>query len=143
MGKTAVGYNDTIIEPQLEVVEKMDSIFSNPDISYSSIQKFRTEMVESAKKGLEESKKLDAFKGNDSFKNAAVTYFSFVQSYFSSTDEIDSILYKFNSDSRIETLSDEQYDNAQTKFEQYLELEDNLLEEQQKFAKEFQVKLDQ
>lgn len=140
-GKTAIGYNDTIIKPQLEIVSEMDTIFASPETSVEVINKNREEMVQIAGKSLEEIKKLEGFKGNSAFKNSAVRYFSFVKNYFSATENLDSIIYKFNSEKRIQSLSEAEYNETQQKFNEYLVLEQELLDEQQKFAKEFSIPL--
>ncbi len=140
-GKSAIQYNDTIIKPQLEIVAAMDSIF-NPEVSYTEIQKHRQQMVNSAEKGLEASQILEDFQGNKSFRNAAVEYFSYVENYFGGTEEMDSILYKFNSPERLESLPDGIYTSTQESFKKFLELENKLLSEQQKFAVEFNLKMD-
>ncbi len=140
-GKTAIDYNDTIIKPQLEIVERMDSIF-NHEITNENLQKHRQVLVKSADQGLSTSQTLEDFQGNESFKNAAVQYFSYVKSYFGDTPGIDSILYKFNSPERLESLSEGVYKQTQESFQNFLELENTLLAEQQKFAVEFNLKMD-
>ncbi len=138
--ETAIDYNDTIIKPQLEIVAQMDSIF-NPTISYENIQKHRQQLVKIAEHGLEETQSLEAFQGNESFKDAAVNYFSYLKKYFGETPGMDSILYKFNSPERLETLSDGVYEQTKQSFNAFLELENKLLTEQQKFAVEFNLKM--
>lgn len=140
-GETAIGYNDTIIKPQLKIVEQMDSIFI-PENSYATIQKHRQKLVETAESGLEETQALTDYQGNESFKKTAIDYFTYVKNYFGETPGIDSILYKFNSPERLNSLSDGVYKQTQDSFNQFLELENNLLTEQQKFAVEFNLKLD-
>lgn len=140
-GETAIGYNDTIIIPQLKIVEQMDSIFI-PENSYATIQKHRQKLVETAESGLEETQALSDYQGNESFKKTAIDYFTYVKNYFGETPGIDSILYKFNSPERLNSLSDGVYKQTQDSFNQFLELENNLLTEQQKFAVEFNLKLD-
>lgn len=140
-GETAIGYNDTIIKPQLEIVASMDSIF-NPGITYEQIQKHRHKMVITAEKGLEETEILEDFQGNGSFKKSAVDYFKYVKTYFGETPGIDSILYKFNSPGRLEFLSEGVYKQTQESFKTFLELENSLLSEQQKFATQFNLKMD-
>jgi len=140
-GKTAISYSNTIIKPQLKIVSEMDTIFAGPETSVETIGKNREEMVQIAKNALEEIQNLEDFKGNNSFKNSAVKYFSFIQNYFSATDNLDSIIYKFNSEERIQNLTEEQYNETQGKFNEYLELEKELLDEQKKFAKEFNMPL--
>ncbi len=140
-GETAIGYNDTIIKPQLEIVASMDSIF-NPEITYEQIQKHRSEMVGTAEKGLEKTEALQDFQGNKSFKKSAVDYFKYVKTYFGETPGIDSILFKFNSPDRLESLPEGVYKQTQDSFKQFLELENSLLTEQQKFAVQFNLKMD-
>ena len=140
-GETAIDYNDTIIKPQLKIVEQMDSIFL-PENSYQTIQKHRKKLVEIAESGLEETQALTDFQGNESFKKTAIDYFTYVENYFGETPGIDSILYNFNSPKRLESLSEGVYKQTQDSFNQFLELENDLLTEQQKFAVEFNLKLD-
>lgn len=140
-GETAIDYNDTIIKPQLKIVEQMDSIFI-PENDYPTIQKHRKKLVETAESGLEETQILSDFQGNETFKKSAVDYFTYVKTYFGETPGIDSILYKFNSPERLKSLSEGVYKDTQGHFNRFLELENNLLSEQQKFAVEFNLKLD-
>lgn len=140
-GKTAISYNDSIIKPQLEIVAYMDSIFT-PEVSYKEIADFRQKMMQSAERGLEATKNLEDFQGNESFRDTAVEYFSYVKSYFGETPKMDSILYNFNSPERLELLSDEIYTSTQENFKKFLNLENELLNEQQKFAVEFNLKMD-
>lgn len=140
-GKTAIEYNDAIIKPELEIVARMDSIFQ-PEITYESLQKHRQELVKSAEQGLATSQALEDFQGNESFKNAAIQYYSYAQSYFGNTPGIDSILYKFNSPDRLEFLPEALFKQTQESFQNFLELENTLLAEQQKFAVEFNLKMD-
>ena len=139
--KDAIGYSDTIIKPQLAIVAEMDTIFDGSETSMETIRKNRKEMVTIAQNALQEIQKLDDFKTNSSFKNSAVDYFSFVKNYYSATENIDSIIYKFNSEERIQKLTENQYNETQEKFEEYLALEQKLLSEQQRFAKEFNMPL--
>ncbi|MFV0303981.1 MAG: hypothetical protein ACK5IC_00680 [Moheibacter sp.] len=141
-GKTAIGYNDTIINPQLKIVENMDSLFNNPNITYESVKQHREAMVKNAENGLEQTIKLENFKENNSFKNASIDYFTFVKSYFSSNN-IDSIIYSLTSEERIKSLDNQVYEENQKQFSRYLELEEKLLTEQQNFAKEFGIRLNQ
>lgn len=140
-GENATQYNDSIIKPQLEIVAYMDSIFS-PETSYEEIVEYRQKMLKSADKGLEAIGRLGDFRGNESFRNAGEEYYSYVRNYFGTTEGIDSIMYKFNSPERIETLSEEDYLETQESFKKFLELENNLLSEQQRFAVEFNLKMD-
>lgn len=140
-GKTAIGYNDTIIKPQLRIVSEMDTIFAGSETSVETIRKNREEMVQIANAALEEIKNIEDFKGNATFKNSAVKYFSFVQDYFSEEENLDSIIYKFNSEERIQQLTEEEYNTTQNKFNEYLELEKDLLSEQKRFAEEFNMPL--
>ncbi len=140
-GKTAIGYNDSIIKPQLKIVSEMDTIFAGPETSVETIGKNREEMIQIAKNALTEIQNLEDFKGNSSFKSSALKYFSFVQNYFSNTENLDSIIYKFNSEERIQSLTEEEYTETQNKFNEYLDLEKELLAEQKKFAEEFNMPL--
>ncbi len=140
-GETAIEYNDTIIKPQLEIVAQMDSIF-NPEITYENIQKHRQQLVKTAERGWQETQSLETYQGNESFKKSAVDYFKYVKTYFGETPGIDSILYKFNSPERLESLSDGVYNQTKQSFNEFLELENKLLAEQQRFAVEFNLKMD-
>ncbi len=99
-------------------------------------------MVRTAEKGLEETEALTDFQGNETFKKSAIDYFKYVKTYFGETPGIDSILYKFNSPERLETLSEGVYKQTQESFKTFLELENALLSEQQKFAVQFNLKMD-
>lgn len=138
--QNAVNYNDSLIKPQIEVSAYLDSIFS-PNSSYTDIQVYREKMIESAENGLNQARILKTYKGNSSFRESGQKYYSFVTTYFSSTLEIDSILYRFNSPERLESISTERMDQVKKNFHHFLELENTFLEEQQKFGKEFNVKL--
>lgn len=138
-GKTAIGYNDAIIKPQLQIVSEMDTVFAGPETSVEAIRKNRNEMVDIAKEALQNIRKLQSFKGNTSFKNSAVAYFSFIENYFSGTEGLDSIIYKFNSPERIQSLTEDQYNETRQEFNNYLTLEEKLLAEQKKFAEEFNM----
>lgn len=140
-GKTAISYNDSIIKSQLEIVTYMDSIFT-PEMSYEEIAEYRLKMVQSAEKGMNEIQNLEDFQGNESFRNAGAEYFSYVKSYFGETPGMDSILYNFNSPERLKLISDEIYTSTQESFKKFLELENKLLSQQQKFAVEFNLKMD-
>lgn len=138
--QSAVNYNDTLIKPQIEISAYLDSIFT-PNTSYEEIQNYREKLVQSAEKGLTETRNLKDFKGNSQFKESGQKYYSFVSNYFSSTLEIDSILYRFNSPERLESISQERMNQVRKNFHQFLELENTFLEEQQKFGEEFKIRL--
>src|SRR5690606_33458816 len=89
--KDAISYSNTIIKPQLAIVNEMDTIFAGPETSVEVIHKNRKDMVKIAKNALAEVQKLNNFKGNNSFKNSAASYFSFVENYFSTTENLDSV----------------------------------------------------
>lgn len=139
-GKTAIGYNDTIIQPQLEIVHKLDSIFS-PNVSYEEIQQHRKDLIEISDDALMKIKKLEDYNGNSAFKQAAIKYFTFVSNYYLTTPNVDSLIYHFNSPERLENLSDEQLNKTQADFDHFLSLENELLDEQKKFAEETGMKL--
>src|SRR5690606_5563834 len=141
MGDSAIDYNDSIIKPQLEIVTKLESIF-DPESTYEKMQLHRKKLVATAEKRLTNTQTLEDFQGNESFKNAAAQYFTYVKSYFGETPGIDSILYKFNSPERLESLPDGVYNQTKQGFQKFLELENTLLAEQQKFAVEFNLKMD-
>ncbi|MFA7447564.1 MAG: hypothetical protein WCY77_03935 [Weeksellaceae bacterium] len=139
-GQTAIGYNDSVIRPQIEISAYLDSIFL-ANSSYNAIHSYREEMVKNAEEGLSKIRVLDDFKGNESYRESAQKYYSFVATYFSSTLEIDSILYQFNSPERLESVPQERIEQIRKNFQHFQELEENLLNEQQKFAEEFNLKL--
>lgn len=141
MGDSAIDYNDSIIKPQLEIVSDLDSIF-DPNSTYENIQLHRKHLVDTAEKGLDNTRALEDYQGNESFKNAAIQYYTYIKSYFGETPGIDSILYKFNSPERLESLPDGVYNQTKQGFQKFLELENKLLSEQQKFAVEFNLKMD-
>src|SRR5690606_5499017 len=128
MGDSAIDYNDRIIKPQLEIVTNLDSIF-DPDSTYEKIQLHRKNLVETAEKGLTNTQTLEDFQGNESFKNAAAQYFTYVKSYFGETPGIDSILYKFKSTERSESIPDCVYIQTNLGFQNILELEYHLMVE--------------
>jgi uncharacterized protein YlbG (UPF0298 family) len=140
-GKTAIGYNDTIIEPQLQIVGQLDSIFAGPEIKVEEIKKHREKIISISENALNKIRELEDFKGNNTFKNSAQKYFSFVNQYYKNTENVDSILYKFNDENRIQSIDSLTFTTTQTKFNEYLNLENNLLEEQKDFAQKFNVKL--
>lgn len=139
-GKTAIGYNDTIIQPQLEIVDKLDSLFS-PQVSLQDIERHRSELIDISDNALTKIKKLEDYNGNSSFKMAAIKYFTFVSNYYLTTPNIDSLIYNFNSPERLENLTDEQLNKTKSDFEHFLNLENELLDEQKKFAEETGMKL--
>lgn len=139
-GKTAIGYNDTIIKPQLEIVTKLDSLFA-PNISYTDIEKHRLDVIDISDNALTNIKKLEDYNGNTQFKMAAVKYFTFVSNYYLTTPNIDSLIYYFNSPERLEGLSDDQLNKTKADFDHFLQLENDLLAEQMKFAEESGMKL--
>ena len=139
-GQTAIGYNDTVILSQIEISAALDSIF-RPDSSYEDIHSYREEMVKKAEEGLAKTRVLESYKGNESYRESAQKYYSFVATYFSSTLEIDSILYQFNSPERLESVPQERIEQVRKNFQHFQELEENLLNEQQKFAQAFNLKL--
>ena|SRR5690606_9443021 len=136
-GKTAIGYNDTIIKPQLQIVGQLDSIFSDSQTSVESIQNHRKKIISISEKALNELRELEDFKGNSEFKNSAQKYFSFVNHFYKNTENLDSILYKFNDENRIQSLDSTTFKSIQKKFNDYLDLENELLGEQKNFAGEF------
>ena len=136
-GKTAIGYNDTIIKPQLQIVGQLDSIFSGSQTSVESIQNHRKKIISISEKALNELRRLEDFKGNSKFKNSGQKYFSFVNHFYKNTENLDSILYKFNDKNRIQTIDSTTFKYIQKKFNDYLDLENELLAEQKNFAGEF------
>lgn len=72
---------------------------------------------------------------------AAIKYFTFVSNYYLTTPNIDSLIYNFNSPERLENLTDEQLNKTKSDFDHFLNLENELLDEQKKFAEETGMKL--
>jgi hypothetical protein len=134
-GKTAIGYNDTIIKPQLEIVSKLDSAFS-PTVSYEEIKEHRLDIIDIADNALTNIKKLEDYKGNTSFKMAAVKYFTYLSNYYLTTPNVDSLIYYFNSPERLESLPEDQLNKTMSDFDHFILLENELLEEQKTFAEE-------
>jgi hypothetical protein len=139
-GKTAIGYNDTIIKPQLEIVNKLDSLFS-PNVTYEEIQKHRLDIIDIADNALTNIKKLEDYNGNSSFKMSAVKYFTYVSNYYLTTPNVDSLIYYFNSPERLETLKEDQLNKTKSDFDHFIQLENELLDEQKKFSEETGMKL--
>lgn len=139
-GKTAIGYNDTIIKPQLELVTKLDSLFS-PNVTLDEIKDHRMDIVDIADNALTQIKKLEDYNGNTSFKMAAVKYFTYVSNYYLTTPNVDSLIYYFNSPERLGSLKEDQLTKTKADFDHFIQLENELLDEQKKFADETGLKL--
>lgn len=139
-GESAMHYNDTLVKSQIDISENLNKIFSET-VNYDEIVLNRKDLVENAEKGLEASQTLTDFKGNTSFKFAAVKYYSFISSFFSSSEEIDSLLYYFSNKERMKEISQEKFDRFQWNLEQFQTLEEVFLNEQRKFAQQNQLKL--
>ena len=139
-GESAMHYNDTLVKSQIDISENLNKIFSE-NVSYDQIVQQRKAMIENAEKGLEATQTLTDFNGNTSFKFAAVKYYSFVSSFFSTTDEIDSLLYFFSNKERMKKISQEKFDRFRWNLDQFQSIEDEFLNEQRKFAQENQLKL--
>lgn len=137
-----ISYNDTIIKPQLEVVEKLDSIYAGPEISVENIKKHRLELVSKVEKAMTEVRELEDYKGNTAFKEAGMKYLAHLNLIYNKTQNIDSLIYKFNSEERIENMSDKDYQHMEAELKKYLELEKALLDQQKKFAEQFNMRLD-
>lgn len=142
VGNDPIKYNDTIINPQLEVITKLDYIYEGPEVSVEDIKKHREELLKDVEKGLKDVKELKDFKGNTAFKDAAMKYFSHVNYFYGKTKNIDSLIYYINSEERAENMKDEDFDFMDKETAKYLELENNLLTEQKKFAQQFNMRLD-
>lgn len=139
--ENSVSYNDTIIKPQLEVITKLDSIYAGPEVSIENIRKHREELVADINSAMKEIRNLKDFKGNTSFREAAMKYFSHLNFLYEKTNNIDSLIYKFNSQQRVDNMNEKDYDFMQRELNKYLELENTLLDEQKKFAQQFNMKL--
>lgn len=137
-----ISYNDTIIKPQLEVVSKLDSIFQDENVSVEKIKKHRLELVSIVEDAMTNVKSLEDYKGNTSFKESGMKYLAHLNLIYNKTANIDSLIYNFNSVDRIEKMSEKDYNFMEAELKKYLELENNLLDEQKKFAQQFNMKLD-
>jgi len=137
-----ISYNDTIIKPQLEVVEKLDSIYAGENISVENIKKHRLDLVSKVEKAMKEVRDLEDYKGNTSFKEAGMKYLAHLNLIYNKTQNIDNLIYNFNSEERIEKMSDKDYNFMEAELKKYLELENALLDEQKKFAEQFNMRLD-
>lgn len=140
--ESPISYNDTIIKPQLEVVEKLDSIYAGEETSIETIKKHRLELVIKVEEAMADVKDLKDFKGNTAFKEAGLKYLAHLNLIYNKTQNIDSLIYQFNSDERVEQMSDKDYNFMEAELNKYLELENALLDEQKKFAQQFNMKLD-
>lgn len=142
IGNDPIKYNDTIINPQLEVITKLDYIYEGPEVSVEDIKKHREELLKDVEKGMTDIRNLKDFKGNTTFKNAAMKYFSHVNYFYGKTKNIDSLIYFINSEERAENMKEEDFDFMDKETAKYLELENNLLAEQKKFAQQFNMRLE-
>lgn len=142
VGNDPIKYNDTIINPQLEVITKLDYIYEGPDVSVEEIKKHREELLKNVENGMKEIKDLKDFKGNIAFKDAGMKYFFHVNNFYGKTKNIDSLIYYINSEERAQNMKQEDFDLMDKETEKYLELENNLLAEQKKFAQQFNMRLD-
>lgn len=136
---SALNYNDLLIGSQTRIATCIDSIFSENN-SVNDIRRLRINIVQYAKNGLAESMNLKGFKNNNQFKEAALDYYSFANSFFSD-DYLDSTLYLLNSTQRIEKLDSNRLILIQKDLNNFLKKEENLLKSQKEFAKEFKLKL--
>lgn len=141
-GNNSISYNDTIIEPQLEVITKLDSIYANPEVSVQNIKKHRIELVKKINEAMDNIRNLGDFKGNTAFKEAAMKYFSHLNFLYGKTNNIDSLIYNINSPERAEKMKPEDFELMDRETQKYLDLEEALLAEQKKFAEQFNMRLD-
>lgn len=139
-GPSAIRYNDALIAAQLDISADLNRIFTK-NATYENIHDNRLILVKNAEKGLEISRNLQDFKGNSDYQKSAIQYYSFVANYFSTTLAIDSLLYYYASKDGINHLSDERFNQMQANFRHFQTLETELLNQQKKFAKEFNLKL--
>lgn len=138
-GQSALNYNDTLIEPQIRIAAGLDTIF-NPQTTIEAIKKQREKIVEYANDGLNQTIQAGDFKGEKNFKEAATKYYSFVNTYFSD-DELDSLIYKINSPDRIGRLDSTRISILQKDLNNYLKIEQEILNQQQIFARKNDLKL--
>lgn len=141
-GNNPINYNDTIINPQLEIITKLDSIYEGPEVSLGDIKKHREELLKDVEKGMKDVRDLKDFKGNTAFRDAAMKYFSHINFFYGKTKNIDSLIYYINSEERAQNMKQEDFDFMDKETAKYLELENNLLAEQKKFAEQFNMRLD-
>ncbi len=99
-------------------------------------------MVSKVEEAMADVKDLKDFKGNTTFKEAGLKYLAHLNLIYNKTQNIDSLIYQFNSDERVEQMSDKDYNFMEAELNKYLELENALLDEQKKFAQQFNMKLD-
>lgn len=139
-GPSAIQYNDRLIGPQQEIAAHLDTLFS-AGASYDLIRDQRLKLLEKSEEALIQIRTMKDFKGNTEYQQAAVKYYSFIANYFSSTLEIDSLLYNFSDKERIPYLDENLFLQTQKNFQHFEELENELKREQEKFAQSFGLKL--
>lgn len=137
--KTGIPYNDAIILPQKDMVANLDSLINKTGNDMEAIEKFRNRLVEKANTGLHSSMNLKEFHGNTSFRDAGIDYFNYAIEFFGSTPDIDSMLYKLKSKEPFKAADSNRIEATRSALERFVELETILLDEQQKFLKEFNV----
>lgn len=142
IGNNSISYNDTIIKPQLQVITKLDSIYAGPEVSVENIKKHREELLKDVEDAMNEIRELKDFKGNTAFKEASMKYFSHVNFLYGKTKNIDSLIYNINSEERTANMKAGDFEFMDRETQKYLELENALLEEQKKFAQQFNMRLE-
>jgi len=133
-----IDYNDKIIFPQIRISAYIDSIFTQ-NAAYTDIVQYRQEIIKNAEQGLEQTRILGDFKGSETYKNTGIEYYSYVKKLFSETADLDSLMFIYNSKERIDQLDEKTKKQMSRDFEYYNNLESRLLDEQQRFIKEFNV----
>ncbi|MDD3458595.1 MAG: hypothetical protein PHO74_03890 [Weeksellaceae bacterium] len=140
-GETASQYNDALIRPQLQIEAYIDTIFKE-HTSYKQIGELRKKLIEQAELGLTEAIKSEDYKGNGELKNVAAKYYSYTVSYFDN-EELDSIFYLLNTEERLKKIDSSHLVLIQKELNNYLKINDELLDAQNNFAKEFGLNLTQ
>src|SRR5690606_3732400 len=118
---SADSYNDTIIEPQLNIITQIDSIYSDSEISLENIKKHRLELVLETYKAINEVRILKYFKGNSSFRVSATNYSSNLNFLYDEASYIGSLIYNLKSYKRVITMYHKDYDFMQKDLNKDLE----------------------
>lgn len=139
---TPVNYNDTIINEQSKVVALIDSMYMSPETSISKIKDFREQLITTAENAYNISNDLEDYKGNTSFRNAAKNYFGYLVEFYTENPKIDTLIYMTNSEERLDMMNQVDFEYFEKEYVKYLELEDKVIQEQLKFAQEFNIRLD-
>ena len=137
---SAPAYNDLLIESQTKIAKNLDSIFNHRDIQLNTIKKHRKSIVENAEKGIEISYQSEAFDGDSAYRDAAKKYYFFAAEFFDD-DELDSSFYYLNNSEKLIEIDSSALERTLKNLDKYVELEEQLLNEQQKFAENHKLRL--